>query len=85
MKKLTDKFLNGFVKMSVPLCIFTGIAHTIMFVEKLYEYNLYLYRSGVVLIPSIVGMVTFYGFAILIPIVRKRQYYKHVKKEESQL
>lgn len=71
--------------MSVPLCIFIGIAHTVMFVEKLYEYNLYLYRSGVVLIPSIVGMVTFYGFAILIPIVRKRQYYKHVKKEESQL
>ena len=84
MKKLIEKFLDGFAKMSVPLCIFIGIAHTVMFVEKLYEYNLYLYRSGVVLIPSIVGMVTFYGFAILIPIIRKRQY-RRMKEEESQL
>lgn len=81
MKKLTDKFFNGIAKMSVPLCILGGIAGTILFFEKLYNYALHLYQSNVVLIPSIVGMVIFYGLAI--PVVRKRQYYKHFKKEEK--
>lgn len=83
MKKFIEKVLHGIAKMSVPLCVFLGIADTVIFVVRLYElYNLHLYQSGVVLIPSIVGMVLFYGMAILIPIVRKRQYYK--RKQESE-
>lgn len=86
MKKFAEKFLDRFAKISVPLCVFIGIADTVIFVVRLYElyelYNLHLYQSSVVLIPPIVGMVLFYGMAILIPIVRKRQYYK--RKQESE-
>lgn len=82
MKKLTNKFLNGLAKTSVSLCIFVGIVDTGIFIETLYEYNLHLYQSGVVLIPPVVGMVLFYGLAILISIMRKRQY-KYMKKKNS--
>lgn len=82
MKKPGGKAWEGIAKMSVPLCILGGIASTILFFEKLYNYALHSYQSNVVLIPSIVGMVIFYGLAILIPVVRKRQYYKHFKKEK---
>ena len=80
MKTLVDKFMKGFANMSVLLCLLMGIAFTVIFLEKLY--TLHLYRSGVVLIPSIVGMVTFYGFAIMIPIIGKRQY-RRMKEEEN--
>lgn len=80
MKKFAEKILDRFAKISVPLCVFLGIANTILFAEKLY--TLHLYQSSVVLIPSIVGMVLFYGMAILIPVVRKRQHYK--RKQESE-
>lgn len=83
MKRLGGKVWKGIAKTSVPLCILGGISSTILFFEKLHNCALHLYQSNVVLIPSIVGMVIFYGLAILIPIVRKRQYYKHFKKEED--
>ena len=90
MKKLIEKILDKFAKISVPWCIFAGIANTVILVKELCElykwikiYNIHLDQPGIALIPSIVGMVLFYGMAILIPIVRKRQYYKHVKKEEN--
>ena len=90
MKKLIEKFLDGFAKISVPWCIFAGIANTVGLIEELHElyklikvYNVSLHQPGIALIPSIVGMVLFYGMAILIPVVRKRQYYKHVKKDQG--
>ena len=89
MKKFAEKFLDKFAKISVPWCIFAGIANTVGLIEELHElyklikvYNIHLDQPGIALIPSIVGMVLFYGMAILIPIVRKRQYYK--RKQESE-
>lgn len=82
MKKLvSNKFLKGLAKMPAPLCLLVGILYTVIFLEKLY--NIQRYRSNTVLIPSIVGAVLFCGLAIVIPVIRKRQFERMKKEEDS--
>ena len=69
-------------KQAVWVWILIGVSSTVNFLDHLW--NMEYYKSSVVLIPSVVGMILGYGIALAIVIARKIQN-ERFKKEQSKL